>query len=287
MPGLTPYELESLFIDKFTEKYQLTERDIKRAFAQYDRDGNGLLDLNEITGAIQLYLNGVSRPEVVAFVQYYDSNGDGNISFEEFFSFLTKRNAVPKKQNSKASTPMVMPEQVEAPVDHRRRRGQERPQHREKEKKREKWNFDPDAAVPHHVGVVNAWDETAYGDSDRLSRMPREIQRPGSDRSRHRKQSEGIRETDNQWDSQSQFDPEDEHAVMIRARRFVENVRALDTKRSMAVRNQDSSYDKHGAPLNEILDRISRLHIIKSLSDYLYDDDEARTSGVKYKDFCR
>ena len=37
-------ELESVFVDKLLEKYKLNERDIKRAFARFDTDGNGLLE---------------------------------------------------------------------------------------------------------------------------------------------------------------------------------------------------------------------------------------------------
>ena len=37
---MTPYDIEGLFIEKLTQKYKLNERDIKRAFSQYDKDGN-------------------------------------------------------------------------------------------------------------------------------------------------------------------------------------------------------------------------------------------------------
>lgn len=272
MSNRTPYELETLFIDKLTEKYKLNERDLKKAFAQYDTDGNGLLDLSEITGAIQLYLNGISKAEIQQFVKHYDLNGDGLISFEEFFTFLTKRNAVPKTA-AKYNKPMVVPEEPARPVsDHRRRREPEqgRRGHRAEERKREKWDFNHDTApAPQRVGVVNAWDETAYGDRS-----------SGEGRSRRRPPPSEVSDA-------SRFDPTDEHSVVIRARRFVQNVRALETKRSMAVRMQDTSYDKHSAQLNEILDKISRAHVVGSLDQYLHDDDESRTSGIKYRDFCR
>lgn len=277
MSGKSSYELETLFIDKLTEKYKLTERDIKRAFAQYDIDGNGMLDLREITGAIQLYLNGISKAEIQQFVRHYDTNGDGYISFEEFFSFLTKRNAIPKTTTNIRSKPApreeIMHISAVPTADHRRRRETDNaPSGR---KKRENWDFDPSSARdPRPVGVVNAWEETAYGsqglDNDSIRRAPKTAGRPESELS-----------------GRSQFDPSDQHSVIIRSKRFVQNVRALETKRSMAVRNQDKSFDKHGAPLSEILDKISRLHIVESLERYLHIDDDARTSGVKYRDFCR
>jgi Ca2+-binding EF-hand superfamily protein len=43
-------EIENLFINKFLEKYQLTERDIQRAFKKYDMDGSGKLSLHELGG---------------------------------------------------------------------------------------------------------------------------------------------------------------------------------------------------------------------------------------------
>ena len=45
-------QLEQLFVDKLTEKYRLTERDIKRAFCKFDKDNSGFLDIDELTTAI-------------------------------------------------------------------------------------------------------------------------------------------------------------------------------------------------------------------------------------------
>lgn len=274
MSGRTPYELETLFLEKLTEKYKLTERDIKRAFAQYDKDGNGMLDLAEITGAIQMHLNGVSRPEIQQFVKHYDLNGDGCISFEEFFAFLTKRNAVPKTVTRPSRAPEVSEDPIGVHMDHRRCKEPEqkrRAGHRESARARGKWDFNPDSApAPQPVGVVNAWDQTACTDGPVAGHSDRGCRRPSTSTS-----------------SESRFDPSDEHAIKIRARKFVQNVRALEVKRSMAVRMQDKSYDKHSAPLNDVLHKISRAHIVQLLDRYLHDDDETRISGVKYRDFVR
>ena len=93
---MTTYELETLFIEKLTEKYDLTERSIKKAFSRFDADGNGLLNLNELVAGFEAFLNGVDHKQVQALVFSYDVNGDGVISFEEFFQFLTNRQG---KQN--------------------------------------------------------------------------------------------------------------------------------------------------------------------------------------------
>jgi hypothetical protein len=95
--SMTTYELETLFIEKLTEKYNLTERSIKKAFSRFDSDGNGLLNLAELVTGFEAFLNGVSHKQVQALVFSYDVNGDGVISFEEFFQFLTNRQD--KQQN--------------------------------------------------------------------------------------------------------------------------------------------------------------------------------------------
>jgi hypothetical protein len=105
-------KLENLFIEKLTEKYRLTERDLKRAFVKYDIDGSGFLSTDELTNAIHLYLNGVKKEHVAELVRRYDVDHDGTISIEEFCQFLISRNAVAKDEwlsvndKSSKSTPL-------------------------------------------------------------------------------------------------------------------------------------------------------------------------------------
>ena len=156
---MTPYEVEGLFIEKLTQKYKLNERDIKRAFSQYDKDGmslycplmhysnslcsgNGLLNLDELVGAFEKYLNGIDRRSIQDLISRYDVNGDGQISFEEFYELLVRRDA------SKAPHPRSDPrykkptrreeqEEVLYTRPQHARRGappvQARPSHRERE----------------------------------------------------------------------------------------------------------------------------------------------------------
>lgn len=85
------FELETLFIEKLQEKYKLNLRDVKRAFARFDLDHNGLLDLRELAGGIAMFLNGVKQEQLQELVRRYDINGDGKISYEEFLQFLQTR----------------------------------------------------------------------------------------------------------------------------------------------------------------------------------------------------
>ena len=87
----TSSDLEVLFIEKLQLKYQLNERDLKKAFSRYDKDNSGYLDIEEIGIAARLMLNGVSDEQVRNLVSRFDLNGDGTISYDEFLQYLLKR----------------------------------------------------------------------------------------------------------------------------------------------------------------------------------------------------
>jgi Ca2+-binding EF-hand superfamily protein len=55
-------QLEQLFVDKLTEKYRLTERDIKRAFCKFDTDNSGYLNIDELTTAIHQVIEMLHLP---------------------------------------------------------------------------------------------------------------------------------------------------------------------------------------------------------------------------------
>ena len=94
--------IEFLFLNKLQEKYQLNERDIKKAFGKFDKDNNGLLDLNEIKIVVSLMLNGVNDEQIRLLVTSFDLNGDGKISYEEFLSYLRKlREALDRSKTTK------------------------------------------------------------------------------------------------------------------------------------------------------------------------------------------
>ena len=65
-------DVESVFIEKFQEKFKLTTRDIKRAFAFYDYDGSGYLDPAELADAVSHFVNGVDKKLIQELVSHYD-----------------------------------------------------------------------------------------------------------------------------------------------------------------------------------------------------------------------
>ena len=92
------YDLESLFIEKLSEKYTLNKKDLKKAFMRFDHDGNGLLDLTELGEAVRVFISGVTEQQVENLMAAYDTNGDGKISYEELLHNLTSRDATKEEK---------------------------------------------------------------------------------------------------------------------------------------------------------------------------------------------
>jgi WD40 repeat protein len=111
--GSSLREIEDLFVKKLTEKCTLTERNITRVFKRFDKDNSGYLDVDELASAMHLYLNGVDRSRVQELVSYYDVDGDGTISLEEFISFLISRSS--ENKNDWITIDNLMEQQVNSP----------------------------------------------------------------------------------------------------------------------------------------------------------------------------
>jgi Ca2+-binding EF-hand superfamily protein len=91
-------KLQKLLIQKLSEKYSLNLRDLKKAFSNFDKDQNGLLDLTEVERGIQQYLAGVSSEAISELVALYDVNGDGSISYDEFLAILRNPKEIEERE---------------------------------------------------------------------------------------------------------------------------------------------------------------------------------------------
>jgi Ca2+-binding EF-hand superfamily protein len=66
------------------------ERELRDAFAVFDADGSGSIDRNELKRLMKKLGQALSDAELDAMMEEVDTNGDGEISFEEF-KFLMVR----------------------------------------------------------------------------------------------------------------------------------------------------------------------------------------------------
>ena len=63
--------------------------DMRRKFQEIDRDGNGVVTLDEAHELLHREL-AFSHSQTQELVKRYDKNGDGQLSYEEFIRFYTK-----------------------------------------------------------------------------------------------------------------------------------------------------------------------------------------------------
>lgn len=63
-------------------------RSLRRIFTQMDFNGNKCLDQSEFEQALAAFGISPKKVELQALMKFYDVNGDGNISYDEFLSGL-------------------------------------------------------------------------------------------------------------------------------------------------------------------------------------------------------
>jgi Ca2+-binding EF-hand superfamily protein len=66
--------LETVFIEKLSEKFKLNERDLKKAFIRFDTNKNGLLDMDELRAAVKAFVNGAPDDQVDELMQVIHVN---------------------------------------------------------------------------------------------------------------------------------------------------------------------------------------------------------------------
>jgi hypothetical protein len=101
---ITDYELETIFIDKLTEKYRLVQREIKKAFNIIDVDNSGIFDLNAIRIFCKLHLYGFDDDQIDRLVRRFNIHGNGFINIMEFLELILKRIRNSFELNSREAT---------------------------------------------------------------------------------------------------------------------------------------------------------------------------------------
>ncbi|KAF6254221.1 hypothetical protein COO60DRAFT_337541 [Scenedesmus sp. NREL 46B-D3] len=85
------------------------DRILERAFAFFDKDGNGEIDVAELRTTMSELGDLLTEEEIMAFVSIMDVDNDGVIGYQEFLSTL--RSEVPKFARARASSQEDYPQQ--------------------------------------------------------------------------------------------------------------------------------------------------------------------------------
>jgi Ca2+-binding EF-hand superfamily protein len=67
------------------------EKELRDAFAVFDSDGSGCIDRKELKRLMKKLGQALTEAELDAMMDEVDTNGDGEISFEEFKAMMVRR----------------------------------------------------------------------------------------------------------------------------------------------------------------------------------------------------
>ena len=77
-------EFVSMMRLRMDERHQDPEEDLREAFNMFDADGSGFIDREEVRILMKKLAQTLTDDEIDAIMDAADSDGDGEISFEEF-----------------------------------------------------------------------------------------------------------------------------------------------------------------------------------------------------------
>jgi Ca2+-binding EF-hand superfamily protein len=72
-------------------KVQMSFRDLRRAFKELDRGGNGVLSMEDFRFALQRLDIIMTEQQFIELSRKIDANGDGQISYAEFLEYFRKQ----------------------------------------------------------------------------------------------------------------------------------------------------------------------------------------------------
>lgn len=81
-------EFISMMRLRMDERQQDPEEDLREAFNMFDADGSGFIDRDEVRVLMKKLAQTLTDDEIDAIMDAADSDGDGEISFEEFKSMM-------------------------------------------------------------------------------------------------------------------------------------------------------------------------------------------------------
>ena len=67
-----------------------SEAETREAFAAFDEDGDGLLDVNDVQSFFEALGESLTLYEVAELIKMVDGDGDGMVNFDEFFDLATR-----------------------------------------------------------------------------------------------------------------------------------------------------------------------------------------------------
>lgn len=83
-------EYEEFLRSAVNPEMLLTDKNLALAFSAFDKDGSGVLSLDEIKNALGILHNQEGSNVIKNIMKEIDTNGDGNISFSEFKQLMIK-----------------------------------------------------------------------------------------------------------------------------------------------------------------------------------------------------
>lgn len=270
--SLSPQVVESLFLEKLLEKYKLNARDIKKAFLNYDKDNNGLLDLDELQSFISMYLNGVKNTDIANLVSRYDLNGDGKISYEELLHLFTTRSATTGIKGMATVKPKA--NEITTPTSRQR---QQQVSHINLEK--------PTSLANSPVSKYddNRNDDNSSMGEDNISVISSSV------RSNACVSVNSSRAASSEI--QSVLDTSDPKHLEYRAKMALQNLRSILTKKAIELRSQGKVQNRLTMTTPQLLESVACKILLKEFSKY----EEAtkvsvkgidRVIGVDFHVFC-